>query len=318
MPKRTPRVTFELLKNDKNGVRTWHVEAIHVTITGNKRKYTEDELKLGARSLSFRPININHDEELWLPHNPFNPTDESDNRTLALTFVPKDRGVSGKIQVADPDVNEMIERGEINRLSIEQIPVEGEDCACNMLEGCFCEQNGVTFTGIALLTADTRPGDPETKITPESISDIREKLEKLKAKFKELRPKVIEAEETAVEPKKEGGCGCKGKKEDQHPGDCPPGHHKMPDGSCMPDGADNNMSAAEAAINDYIRQKKEQGVSDCIAHFIRTGKPQDQAVAICMNNPNAHNEAKEQQQEARVARQFLEALIKHSRSLEAQ
>lgn len=224
MPKKQPRVSFELL-DVNNGVKTWHIEAIHVTITGNKRKYTEDELKLGARSLSFRPLNINHDESLWLPYNPFKVHDETDNRTLALSFVPKDRGVVGKIQIADEDVNAMIERGDINRLSIEQVSVEGEDCGCSMLEGCFCEQNGVTFTGIALLTSNVAPGDPETKISAESVDEINSMLEKLKAKFKGERKAKIER----APARKKEGCGCRKEQE----AECPEGQH-MVDNKCVP------------------------------------------------------------------------------------
>lgn len=161
-------VKFELVR-EENNAKIWNIEAIHVTVTGNKRKYTKEELTLGARSLSYRPININHDRSRWLEYNPFDPT--LANTTLNLDFDGTKNGVAGQIQIVDTKVNEAIEAGNINKVSIEQLPSKGESCSC-ALDGCTCEQHGIVFTGIALLEKEVKPGDSTTKIIkPESVAD---------------------------------------------------------------------------------------------------------------------------------------------------
>jgi HK97 family phage major capsid protein len=146
---------FELAK-EEDGTKLWNVRAISVTTTGNNREYTREELKAGARSLSFRPLNINHDplQELSYP----------DNQTLEMDFDVNTDAVTGRIQVDSPEINRMIESGEINKLSIEQQPVKGEQC-----DDTKCTQKGVTFTALALLTKDMQAGDESTTITKESV-----------------------------------------------------------------------------------------------------------------------------------------------------
>ena len=131
---------FEFVK-EEDGVKLWKVRAISVTTTGNNREYTREELKAGARSLSFRPLNINHDplQELSYP----------ENQTLDMDFDINTDAVTGRIQVNNPEINQMIESGDINKLSIEQQPVKGEEC-----DDTKCTQKGVTFTALALLTKD--------------------------------------------------------------------------------------------------------------------------------------------------------------------
>ena len=53
-------VRFEYSGEDSeyDNAKIWKVEAIHVTTTRNKRKFTEAELRTAGRSLSFRPLNI--------------------------------------------------------------------------------------------------------------------------------------------------------------------------------------------------------------------------------------------------------------------
>lgn len=142
---------FELHK-EEDGTKLWNVRAISVTTTGNNREYTRDELKAGARSLSFRPLNINHDPLEALPY--------PDNQTLEMDFDVNTDAVTGRIQVDNPEINKMIESGDINKLSIEQQPVQGEVCDDNK-----CTQKGVTFTALALLTKDMTAGDESTTIT---------------------------------------------------------------------------------------------------------------------------------------------------------
>jgi len=158
------KVTFEKLSEDENGA-VYHVEALHVGVTRNQRKYSKEELTLGARSLSYRPINLNHQEDRWLPYNFTNPTAADSNTTLNMEFVPEKNGVIGEVWVSDKTTRENIDNGNIKTVSIEQLPTKGESCSC-MLKECTCEQQGIIFTGIALLETfkGVEPGDPNASI----------------------------------------------------------------------------------------------------------------------------------------------------------
>jgi len=156
--------SFEFLEDTREG-KIWHIEAIHVTTTRNQRKYTQNELQAAARSLSFRPLNINHDDSQMLPY--------PENETLEMDFDANKNAVSGRMRVNSSEINRMIEQGLINKLSVEQIPIKGETCGCSLVEGCACEQHGITFVGLALLTADKQPGDPMTEIRSESAEPLK-------------------------------------------------------------------------------------------------------------------------------------------------
>lgn len=156
----TESQVFKLLSQN-DGSRIYHVEAIHVTTSGNRRKYTKEELFKGARSLSFRPLNIDHD---WNKALPF-----PQNGTLVMEFDPTKNAVVGDIKISDPQTIADIDAGRIQAPSIEEFPSQGENC--NMLA---CEQKGVIFTGMALLRTflGVKPGDREAKISAESLKDV--------------------------------------------------------------------------------------------------------------------------------------------------
>jgi hypothetical protein len=167
---------FELFEQEDN-TKVWNVKAISATITGNKREYTREELQLGARSLSFRPLNINHDVNQTLPF--------PENQTLEMEYDINEDAVVGRIQVTDETINKMIEAEQINKLSIEQVPTKGENCTKSK-----CTQKGVTFTALALLTNNVEAGDPTTKITPAQTESVNEDevfvCEKCKVEFDSL------------------------------------------------------------------------------------------------------------------------------------
>lgn len=152
------KAKLEYMGEDKDfpGAKLWSVEAIHVTTTRNKRKYTESELSAAARSLSFRPLNINHEESQTLPF--------PGNTTMFMEYDRLSRSVKGTFRVIDPHVNEMINSNRINTVSIEQLPTAGE--TCNKVS---CEQHGVAFIGLALLEAHLMPGDENAVIKKEMI-----------------------------------------------------------------------------------------------------------------------------------------------------
>jgi len=155
----TPKVHLEYLGEDKDfeGAKTYKVEAIHVTTTRNMRKFTQTELEKAGTSLSFRSLNINHDENRQLPF--------PENATLGMEFDNSRMAVVGRFRVMDPAVNAMIETERITKVSIEQIPTKGESC-----NEVVCEQHGVAFIGMALLENDILPGDENANISKESFS----------------------------------------------------------------------------------------------------------------------------------------------------
>ncbi len=143
--------------------KIYKVEAIHVTTTRNRRKFTQAELEAAGRSLSFRPLNINHDANRQLPF--------PENATMFMEFDEANMAVVGQFRVQDPAIIAMIETDRINQVSIEQIPTKGERC-----DEIICEQHGVAFIGMALLESDIVPGDNRANIKKESytftISDL--------------------------------------------------------------------------------------------------------------------------------------------------
>ena len=154
------KVKLEYLGEDKEvpGAQIWKVEAIHVTTTGNKRKFTLKELEESARSLAFRPLNINHDETRRLPF--FSESAEFlENSTLEMHFAKERMSVFGRIRVSDEETNRKINSGDIEAVSIEQIPTKGESC-----NEIYCEQHGVAFIGLALLEKGVTPGDSRARI----------------------------------------------------------------------------------------------------------------------------------------------------------
>ena len=122
-------VHFEYMGEDIEipGAIIWKVEAIHVTTTKNRRKFTMSELQEAGRSLSFRPLDINHDIERVLPF--------PDNKTLHMNFNPDKMVVEGKMSIVDKQTNFDIETGKIENVSIEQIPSKE---TCNEIS---CEQH---------------------------------------------------------------------------------------------------------------------------------------------------------------------------------
>ncbi len=158
-------IKFEYLGEDRDfpDAKTFRVEAIHVTTTRNQRKFTQGELEAAGRSLSFRPMNINHDTARQLPF----PA----NATLFMEFDSNSMAVVGKFRIQDPATLAMIETGRLSTVSIEQIPTKGETC-----NEILCEQHGVAFIGMALLESDIVPGDSKANFKAESASMILSEL----------------------------------------------------------------------------------------------------------------------------------------------
>jgi len=141
----TPPIEFYKAVEGTQG-KFYKVHAIHVTTTGNKNKYTEEELKLAARSLAERPLNINHEKELPFPQN----------KSVDAEF--EANNVEAVIYVEDEETNRLYESGKIKNVSIDA-KFRTADV------GQVLVPRGIVFIGLALLTEGVAPGDPLTSIT---------------------------------------------------------------------------------------------------------------------------------------------------------
>lgn len=108
--------------------------------TKSGRTYTEQHLREAAKTLCYRPLNINH-SQTWLPF--------PENAVLEANWNPHLKALMAEIQISDPSVRRMIESGEIRTVSAEVL-WKGDRLAA--------------FTGLALVTADSLPVDRNSKI----------------------------------------------------------------------------------------------------------------------------------------------------------
>jgi len=152
--------TFNLIKQDEDA-RYYKVEALFPTVSMNCNVYTEDELIRAARTLIGKHVNMNHTDHV-LDGVEIVDAEFEDGAVEVLLRVSKDVEFNGA------KIVDMIDEEEIMHVSIEG--------ACRTLNavsvdgnlGAKCE--GLLFTGLALLTKDTLPGVPLTRIEPaESI-----------------------------------------------------------------------------------------------------------------------------------------------------
>jgi hypothetical protein len=120
----------------------YRVRAIHVTdmnapesaLTRNGVEFTEEELRAAARSLGYRPLDLNHEPpDLAFPDNAMN----------------------------------LIETKKIVAVSIEA-QYRWADVLCDNME-CWLRPVGIIFTKLALLTPGVLPGDPLASIVMKKI-----------------------------------------------------------------------------------------------------------------------------------------------------
>jgi len=154
--------TFKLYKNlaELKGAKVWKVKALHVGRTMNNTVFNEEELRLAARSLAMRPVSINHSKVLPFPENLVIAADYENDTVEALVWI------------SDPNVNRMIESGEINGASVEWV-------AMDVLQINGIKPSGLVFTGLALLTKDVKPSDPLARIIKESDRTTKVSYESL-------------------------------------------------------------------------------------------------------------------------------------------
>lgn len=141
-----------LLKFDENA-KYYKVEALFPVESMNGVVYEEEELIRAARTLIGKPVNLNHQKPL---------------EGVEIVDAEYENGaVECILRVENKDIQKMIDDGEILHVSIE--------ADYRMLEESI-RPKGLVFTGLALLTKETLPGVPLTRIIP---------VEKLVEKFVE-------------------------------------------------------------------------------------------------------------------------------------
>ena len=174
----TPPIEFYKAVEGGQG-KFYKVHAIHVATTGNRNRYTEEELRLAARSLAERPLNINHEKELPFPGNKVVDAEFESNNVEAV------------IRVEDQEVNQLYEAGKIKNVSIDA-KFRSADV------GEVLVPRGIVFTGLALLTEGVAPGDPLTTIRlwerklSESLSE-QQRDQYYRAVVAELRRRGVKA-----------------------------------------------------------------------------------------------------------------------------
>lgn len=152
---------LEFIKEDKYH-KYYKVWALFPGSSMNNTVYSMDELQKAARSLVGRPVNINHETEP-LEGVEIVDAEYEDGAVECLIRVRKDAQFNGQ------EITQLIDQGEILHVSIEAQCRTGSLIPGN---GFACQ--GLVLTGLALLTRDTLPGIPLTRIEP--VEKIVEKF----------------------------------------------------------------------------------------------------------------------------------------------
>ena len=141
---------IEFLRED-NGGKYYKVRALTANISMNHNDYSDrDKLEKSARTLTWRPLNINHDKSRFLPF-PENRVDWAEFEDNAVETIIR-------IDNQQKDIQDKIDNGEIVNPSIEGRPIGGERTRDGVFTPAFWN-----YTALALLEKDlTLPGDPTT------------------------------------------------------------------------------------------------------------------------------------------------------------
>lgn len=181
-------VDFEFWKEDR-GAKYWRVEAGFPLESMNMNVYSNDELLRSARTIKGQPVNLNHSNILGAVE--ILAGEYEDGVVECVLRVPHSaRCVKGN------KVNDLIEQGNIVNVSLEA------SCAYTSSDVGGC--GGMYFTGLALLTKETLPGIPLTRIIPlESIMvealQSSTKIDRRKKKVTKLKMEAIEQDEETDE-----------------------------------------------------------------------------------------------------------------------
>ncbi|MFW6117352.1 MAG: hypothetical protein ACOC6G_02055, partial [Thermoproteota archaeon] len=138
-------------KEDED-TRYYRVEALFPVSSMNDNLYTEEELERAARTLRGKPVNLNHHTSLEGVE--IVDAEYEDGAVESVLAVDKEAEWKDRL-LAD-----MIDEEQILHVSIEATCRDRKVTP----DGATCE--GLVFTGLALLTRDTLPGVPLTRVMP--------------------------------------------------------------------------------------------------------------------------------------------------------
>ena len=116
-------------------------EAIHTIISRNKVVYDEEELRKAARTLIGKPLCLNHDPRQVV------------GRIVNAWFDPERRAIVYQAIVEDPEIAELVRKGEIKTVSIG---ASFEDMLT--IDRSFIMPKGIVFDELSLLH-NAIPGD---------------------------------------------------------------------------------------------------------------------------------------------------------------
>jgi hypothetical protein len=134
-------------EEDRPNTNRFFVEAIHVHPNIDGTNFTKEELERAARTLSFRPINADHDPKYGKgKHLPY-PA----NQTLYMSYDPALEAVTGLIQL-ESQYARIVSDGGIAGLSVEYFSLGGS------------EGKGIVFSALALVTRGKVPADKLARI----------------------------------------------------------------------------------------------------------------------------------------------------------
>lgn len=147
-----PHISF--LRSDSNA-KYYTVKAIHAIVSMNNKDYTDyPEMMAAAKSMNYRPVNLNHNHKEWFPYP----------RTRLDYAKAEDFTVEGILRVdnADKRLQQMLDHDVAipKKEWIHHASIEGRPDLGGM-------ENGYHFTGISLLQVGYKlPGDPLSEIMP--------------------------------------------------------------------------------------------------------------------------------------------------------
>lgn len=145
---------------EDNQAKYWVFESGFPVESMNGNIYDKQELMLSARTLEGKPVNVNHKFLLPTVNIVVSEYDFDDGIVKGVIRVPKE--LHCPFCKENLTLNDAIEQHFIVNNSLEA------ECAYSQVGTPHCE--GQRFTGLALLTKDTLPGIPLTRLMPlESI-----------------------------------------------------------------------------------------------------------------------------------------------------
>jgi hypothetical protein len=253
-------VDFELWKEDVDA-KYWKVEVAFPLESMNSNVYSREELQLAARTLKGKPVNLNH--KFNFPTVEIVASEFESDTVEAILRIP--RALKCPICDKNKTLNELIETNGIVNVSHES--------GCEYGTGSHGECQGMSYTGLALLTKDVLAGIPLTRLMPlESIMVEALQTDETKTrKTKKLELKIVE------KPKSNQESDATNPILTPTAGECPTGYHKNEDtGECVKDIEQSDTSAQtvkgtsveDALIDEKVgRIKAEREATKGIQEF---------------------------------------------------